>query len=221
MHDRCCSDCGSTRLNRSTCCGCCCLLTEGSQQLFRLAPYTLTSKTAKTTGTHSLWLLQREGRPFADHCFVCRWYWWTLFFAFLPCAFYTVTQFFTHYSEPGRPVQGRELKAGEKPPRLGRREISWYGYIFLTILNVFQLRMLYEFLLSLWWGFPTGALLDWKLVEVIFRDVPQVFLQSYIMFRQWDSTTPFSFTPVLVCTGFALANIIFAPHSSPCFEDNR
>ena len=149
------------------------------------------------------------------------WYRWTYAFVVLPGIVHCIAEEYTYYEQPAT-MEIDDLKVGEKPPLFQHRENRGFGQkLFLIVLNLFQCRIFWETGLSFLWQFETGAYRDARLLRVIFGNFPQILLQMYIAFRQWNADPNFNVASSLSTIGLALINIAFAPNSSPCFEDNR
>jgi XK-related protein len=145
--------------------------------------------------------------------------WWkslTFAFAFLPSVAMCIVMNFTLYKQPAsREDLPFQLKVGEKPPAMTRRPqaLVWF------LITLAQFRLFFEAILSYNWGFQTGAYRDMRILHVIFQNVPQAVLQSYILFRQWNENVDFNFTFTIISLSLSMFMICLVPTSSPCFED--
>ncbi len=146
----------------------------------------------------------------------------TIIFAFLPGLFLCIAQFFTFYTQPAPPPRPGDVKVGERPSPFIARQTNVVGWVVLSLFNIFSLRLMYEALLSFWWGFQTGPLLDFKVCQVVLQSTPQLILQSYVLFRLWGQPAgSLGIAATMASMILAFVNICFVPSGSPCFEDNR
>lgn len=149
------------------------------------------------------------------------WYRWTLAIVFAPGLFHAVIQHFSVYRRPAARPRPGVIRLGEKAPNLEPRRPSVGQWVLYWIVCLLQLRPFVEMVLSFRWRFETGAWRDSRVIQVVTQSLPQVILQSYIMFRNWERDVPFEWDQTVVALTVALVNIAFMPVGSPCFEDKR
>lgn len=148
----------------------------------------------------------------------------TFILPFLPGFIMCFTQHFTSYSRviPEKTLETMTWKVGEEPFVFERQQFKWYESIALCVLNLLQLRTLFEGFLCVKFQFVTGGFLDCKLLQTSFQNVPQLMLQSYVLFQQWNiAKFSLGFTPTFVCMALGFLNICLVPAGAPCCQDNR
>jgi len=148
----------------------------------------------------------------------------TFVLPFLPGCVMCVTQLFTYYSTvmPENKLQTMTWKVGEEPFVFEKQHFRLYDYAALCALNLLQVRTLFEGFRSVKFQFITGGFLDCKLLQMSFQNVPQLMLQSYVLFQEWNiAAFSLGFTPTFVCIGLGFFNICLVPAGAPCCEDNR
>jgi len=66
------------------------------------------------------------------------------------------------------------VPVNEVPPRYKSRVFSPLKYVLMWVLNLLQLRCLYECGMSLKWGDISDAWKDCKVIQAVFEHLPQV-----------------------------------------------